>query len=207
MPEMTRGPAKQFDRDHVLQRAMELFWAQGYEATGMSQLLEHMGIGRQSLYDTFGSKKDLYLEALGHYFSERAGAAREILEAEGSPLGNMRRLFDSMIEMSQGNGFCGCFMGNTLAEFGRRDPEMQKALTRFFGEVEKLFAQTFVRAKDAGELAADAPVEDLARVLLVTSQGLALISKIQPDPKMAAKVMNTSMAMLTGQLEATGSVS
>ena len=50
---MSPGPAKQFDRDEVLERAMQLFWAEGYEATGMTRILEHVGIGRQSLYDTF----------------------------------------------------------------------------------------------------------------------------------------------------------
>ncbi|MFQ5527323.1 MAG: TetR/AcrR family transcriptional regulator [Thermoanaerobaculia bacterium] len=195
---MTRGPAKQFDRDEVLGRAMELFWAQGYEATGMSQLLEHMGIGRQSFYDTFGGKKVLFLEALGRYFEQRIKVAREVLEADGSPMGNVRRFFDTMIEMSERTGFCGCFMGNSLAEFGRKDPEMQVALGRFFGTVEQLFAETLARAQAAGEIPANAPVEDVARLLLVTSQGLALLSKMRPDAETAARLMDTSVAMMTG---------
>ncbi len=186
---------------------MELFWAQGYEATGMSELLGYMGIGRQSLYDTFGGKKALYLEALGRYFNERLAIARECLQADGSPMANLRRFFDTMIEMSQKNDYCGCFMGNTLAEFGRRDAEMGKAMTSFFGRMGELFAETLFRAKDAGELPADAPVEDVARVLLATTQGLALLSKIQPDPAVAARLMDTSMAMLSGSFAAAGDVS
>lgn len=212
---MTRGPAKQFDRDEVLERAMQLFWHQGYEATGMSELLAHMGIGRQSLYDTFGGKKAIYLEALDRYFEQRLAAARQVLQETGSPLANLRRLFDSMIEMSTcagscgcgcggDGGSCGCFMGNTLAEFGRRDPEMEKVLTRFFGRMAELFGETLTRAKDVGELPADAPVEDIAQMLIVTGQGLALLSKINSDPKMASRLMDTSMAMLTGGATAGG---
>ncbi len=195
---MTRGPAKQFDRDEVLERAMGLFWAQGYKATGMSQLLAHMGIGRQSLYDTFGGKKALYLEALGRYFDQRMTVARATLGAEGSPLANLRRLFETMIEMGKRTNFCGCFMGNSAAEFGRRDPEMEKVVVRFFEKLRELLAETLTRAQAEGELPPEIPVEDVAQLLIVTGQGLALLSKINPDPKMASRLMDTSMAMLTG---------
>ena len=56
------GRNKEFEEEAVLQKAMELFWKQGYEKTSMSDLVEHMGIHRKSLYDTFGDKHSLYLE-------------------------------------------------------------------------------------------------------------------------------------------------
>ncbi|HEU4769480.1 MAG TPA: helix-turn-helix domain-containing protein, partial [Pyrinomonadaceae bacterium] len=58
---------KEFDRDEALQKAMEVFWARGYRAASMQNLVEHMGINRQSLYDTFGDKHSLYLQALDRY--------------------------------------------------------------------------------------------------------------------------------------------
>ncbi len=58
---------KEFDQDEALQKAMEAFWARGYEATSMQDLVEHMGINRQSLYDTFGDKHSLFLKALDRY--------------------------------------------------------------------------------------------------------------------------------------------
>ena len=54
---MTRGPQKQFDTEVALTKAMEVFWAQGYEAASLSELMKNMGIGKKSLYDTFGNKK------------------------------------------------------------------------------------------------------------------------------------------------------
>ena len=59
---MSRGPDKQFDPEIALDKAMQLFWAKGYAATGLSELLETMGIGRKSLYDTFGNKRALYIK-------------------------------------------------------------------------------------------------------------------------------------------------
>src|SRR5947207_627592 len=50
---------KEFDRDETLQKAMEVFWSRGYEAASIGDLVKHMGINRQSLYDTFGDKHTL----------------------------------------------------------------------------------------------------------------------------------------------------
>ncbi len=195
---MTRGPDKQFDRDEVLERAMRLFWRQGYEATGMSQLLTQMGIGRQSLYDTFGGKKALYLEALKRFFEQRMAVTRATLRAEGSPMRNIRLFFDSLIQMSQKTEFCGCFMGNTAAEFGGRDPEMEKSVKRFFEQLTKMLVETLEDAKEAGELREGTPVLDVAEMLIATTQGLALLSKIDPDPAKSSRLMDASLAMLGG---------
>ena len=54
---MARGPDKQFDPEIALDKAMQLFWAKGYAATGLNELLATMEIGRKSLYDTFGNKR------------------------------------------------------------------------------------------------------------------------------------------------------
>ncbi len=61
------GRPKEFDRDVVLERAIKAFASHGYEGASTAALLTRMGISRQSLYDTFGDKRRLYLEALGRY--------------------------------------------------------------------------------------------------------------------------------------------
>ena len=58
---------REFDRDEVLERAMSVFWSKGFTATSTSDLVEAMKIGRQSMYDSFGDKRALYLEALAQY--------------------------------------------------------------------------------------------------------------------------------------------
>ena len=60
---------KEFDRTQALDKAMHLFWQQGYEATSMQDLCNHMGINRGSLYDTYGNKHSLFLEGIQRYIA------------------------------------------------------------------------------------------------------------------------------------------
>ena len=65
------GRTKQFDHRTALDQAMELFWARGYHATSIQDLVDHLGVNRQSLYDTFGGKDELFKAVL-----ERSASVR-----------------------------------------------------------------------------------------------------------------------------------
>ena len=78
---MTR--TKEFDPDAALQRALELFWERGYEATSLADLVARLGIARASLYGTFGSKHDLFVKALDRYLEVRDSALVEELSRPG----------------------------------------------------------------------------------------------------------------------------
>ncbi len=61
---------KNFDREEKLLLAMELFWQQGYADTSVSDLVNHLGINRFSLYNTYVDKESLYREALDYYLKK-----------------------------------------------------------------------------------------------------------------------------------------
>ena len=160
-----RGPQKQFDRDEVLERAMELFWSQGYEATGMTELVERMGIGRQSLYDTFGDKRALFTAAVTHYFQSQVGPVVGLLRAPGSPLANLKKVFDYWESMI-GEDAHGCLIGNSIVEFGQ-DNEMGPVFCRYLDGMEDEFCDLMRRAREAGEIATDLSDRDLASLLVL----------------------------------------
>jgi len=72
---------KEFNQDEVLHKAMEVFWRRGYEAASIQDLVQHMGINRQSRYDTFGDQHALFVQALAS--SESGWITGEILRAAG----------------------------------------------------------------------------------------------------------------------------
>ncbi len=171
------GRPKEFDRQEALRKAMELFWTRGYEATGMRDLLEGMGIGRQSLYDTFGDKHSLFLEAVEQYNQCATQKLVDSLSAAGSPLGNVRRTLMAMAEMCGDKPCRGCLLTNTLVELAPHDPEVAAAAKRVLSRVESAFRKTLERAVEQGELPKDAKVRALARFLCNTLQGLTVMGK------------------------------
>ena len=70
---------KEFDPERALAKAMNLFWRLGYENTSLEALMKEMGIARQSLYDTFGDKRALYLKAMAHYRDQTNGEMQNML--------------------------------------------------------------------------------------------------------------------------------
>src|SRR5260370_35536195 len=76
---------REFDRDEALKRALAVFWEKGYEATSTDDLIRAIGIGRQSMYDTFGDKHQLYLEALRLYEANTGAALFKRLYKAPSP--------------------------------------------------------------------------------------------------------------------------
>src|SRR5258705_760088 len=105
---------KEFDRDETLHRAMEVFWSRGYEAASIEDLVKHMGINRQSLYDTFGDKHALFLLALDRYSEAEVRRIFELLERPGSVKKSLRQLFEGTVEKALSDEHRrGCFMGNS----------------------------------------------------------------------------------------------
>src|SRR2546423_3592834 len=103
---------------------MEVLWSRGYEAASINDLVRHMGINRQSLYDTFGDKHALYLQALDRYREVEGRKMFELLERPGSVKKAIRQLFKRVVEGS----FCdgqrrGRFMGNAMSELAGRCKE------------------------------------------------------------------------------------
>lgn len=195
---MPRGRKRQFDREEVVEKAARLFWEHGYEATGITDLTEHLGIGRQSLYNTFGDKRSLYIEGLRHYFEGRVRLAREIFGRPGRRLQRLEELLVAIVEADSACGHPGCLLGNTVAEFGARDPQIEALLGNFLDRFRGLLQATLEEAQQEGELAPEASPADLARSLLVMSQGLLLLSKNRRlrDSGLADAVLRTASGII-----------
>ncbi|WP_088241629.1 TetR/AcrR family transcriptional regulator [Calothrix rhizosoleniae] len=175
---MTRGPDKQFDTEVALSKAMEVFWAHGYEATSLSELLKNMGIGKKSLYDTFGNKQSLFLKALDYYARTTLGDIRARLDADGSPLTNLKHLLMEWQQMHSQPGSRGCMLGTNIADFNTDDEAIASIMRVYLQQVEDAFTATLKRAQAAGELSPSANPRNLARLLLCTTQGMALLGRV-----------------------------
>ncbi|MCX5258992.1 TetR/AcrR family transcriptional regulator [Streptomyces canus] len=189
---------KEFDPEAALQSALELFWRRGYEATSMSDLVEHLGIGRASIYATFGSKHELYLRALDRY--DRAGLppiVRELSQpgpALPAVRGVVRRYAtEAADEQLRRNG---CMVTNAAAELASHDPAAARQVERNWDQLETVLHSALVRAQAQGELPADRDPLTLARMLLVLLQGLRVVGKASADPGRVRDAAEQALALL-----------
>ncbi len=81
----TRGRPRSFDRDAALRRAIEVFWAKGYEGAQLVDLTAAMGINPPSFYAAFSSKEALFREALDRYLATDGAASMQALETPARP--------------------------------------------------------------------------------------------------------------------------
>ncbi len=157
---------KQFDVEAALDRAMETFWAHGYEPTSMERLLERMGINRGSFYDTFESKRAVLLEALRRYAVERGEAMRAAAEGR-PPREAILSVFRTLISGSpRAPGCRGCLLVNSAVELAPRDAEVAKIVRKGFRDIARFFARLVERGQAAGEIDRGLDAAELGRALL-----------------------------------------
>ncbi|MFF3335331.1 TetR/AcrR family transcriptional regulator [Streptomyces sp. NPDC002888] len=176
--------SKEFDPDAVLQSALELFWRRGYEATSMADLVAHLGIGRASIYATYGNKRDLYLKALDRYGEGQNPQLVRELSQPGPALPAVRALVRRFAAEASDDACrtSGCFVTNTAAELAPHDPAAARRVELGWEHLETLLHSTLVRAQGQGELPAERDPRALARMLLVLMQGLRVVGKASSDP-------------------------
>ena len=193
---MSKGPDKQFDVDAALDTAMHLFWVKGYAATGIAEIQERMGIGRKSLYDTFGNKRQLFMKALQRYSDVAVTVVFSELGGEGTPLENIRRFLHMHLVCSISLGSKGCLLGVAMAQCPPDDAEMAEILRSYMRGIEEALYKVLVRAQEAGELDAGTNIRDLARLFMATLQGLALLARIETDPNVLKSIVDASLSVL-----------
>src|SRR5438874_2750465 len=137
---------REFDVEVALDRAMDEFWAKGYEATSLDDLCEVTGLSRSSLYSTFGSKRSLLLRAVDRYVDRRTPRLAEILARPGSVRAAFAALQQEFIDqIVSGAGRKGCFLGNCAAELPHSDRAAHARVRQGLARNEATFREALVR--------------------------------------------------------------
>ncbi|GAB2826860.1 TetR/AcrR family transcriptional regulator [Actinocorallia aurea] len=188
---------KEFDPDAVLQKALELFWERGYEATSMAELVARLGIARASIYATFGGKHELYVRALERYLQAKDSGIVEALAQPGPALPAVRALVEDFAEQSaRDERRRGCLAVNAAVELVARDPQVARRVEASWDRLETALTSALIRARAQGELAADKDPRALARFLLVLLQGLRVLGRAHPAPDRLRDAAAQALALL-----------
>jgi TetR/AcrR family transcriptional regulator, transcriptional repressor for nem operon len=195
--------AKEFEPERALGRAIDLFWSAGYEATSVQELLDAMGIGRGSLYATFGDKRALFVAALDRYREEAESIAIAALEAEGSPKEAIEAVFEGLVSRLAGQKEPrrGCLLANTAVELVARDPEVGERVRNHVARLEDAFERAIVRGQSAGEIPARHSPTVLARFLVNNSLGLRVLARTGAPQQTLKDVARVALGTLEEQKE------
>ncbi len=163
------GRPREFDEEQVLDRAVQVFWTHGYEATSVAALEEATGLGRQSLYNAFGGKRELFLRSLDRYTSVHADRD---FATYGRGLGAMEAFLTESVQSMSDNGLC-CFLTKSLLE----GPGEGDVVARCGADVDRVRARARLwleQAADDGELRSGLDTEMAARLVATHLHGLSV---------------------------------
>jgi TetR/AcrR family transcriptional repressor of nem operon len=172
---------REFDEDEVLDHAMATFWRRGYRATSLDQLLEAMGLSKSSFYESFGSKRDVLLEALRRYAASGMGGLIEPLLRPNAGRGEIEETLTRLARHARSSGGQrGCLVNNCLGEVVQHEPEVFAATREILRALEDLLVDAVTRGQRAGDITRDESPRALARFIANTFGGINLAAKAKP---------------------------
>lgn len=188
---------KQFDKKQALDKAMEAFWAKGFEATSMQDLVDCTGVNRGSLYATYGDKRALFLSALRAYQSERDQMLAAVAEAY-EPREAIRQVFLSfMHDRQDASAARGCFMTNTALELAAHDPEICSIVADAQDNVASFFHRMVKKGKASGVFRGDLKATEAARGLLASLLGFLVLVRSRNDRAFLQSVADDALRRLS----------
>ena len=190
--------AKCFDKEDALQKAMKAFWARGYEATSIQDLVDCMGINRGSLYDTFGDKHQLFISALDQY-TQRSLSRGNALKQDGNTVEILTDyLYAFMYRTLEDPEKRGCFITNTTVERGSYDPECAKLIREYYGKIEEDLTVLIAKGQRNGEIENQREAAELATFFVGVMQGIRVMGKLRPEESTLRPMVEVALASLKG---------
>lgn len=186
---------KEFDRDDALRRALEVFWEKGYEGTSINDLVERTGVQRQSLYDTFGDKHALYVEALHRYAAESDGWLKDLVAPRGSPLAHLKSTFMAIVDSVAADSK-GCMLINAATERGAVDPAVAECAREGQSRMERGFTALVRMAQARGEVSKSTSATAAARTLVTLLMGMRAMARTEPDRAWLKSVVDHAVGSL-----------
>jgi TetR/AcrR family transcriptional repressor of nem operon len=187
------GRQPKFEQATAVDNAMGVFWRRGYGGTSPQLLVEELGIGKGSLYNTFDSKHNLFTLALRGYCTMRAQALTARL---GGPGPVRPRLRAAIAELSGvGNHSHGCLMVNAVTELTREDDSVAELGRSLFEGIEEAFRDAVEQGQRSGELGLCDP-SAAAGSLLTTIIGTSVLARAGADLEWLNRLIDTAVERL-----------
>ncbi|MBV8186624.1 MAG: TetR/AcrR family transcriptional regulator [Alphaproteobacteria bacterium] len=187
---------REFDEEAVLDSAVLCFWARGYKATSVKDLIEKTGITAASLYNAFGDKRRLYQKALEHYVE--GSIADRIRRCEQlAPRDAIGTFFAEILERSLSDRKRkGCMLVNAALDVAPHDPESRKIVAGVLVWIEEFFLSNLKAGQADGTITRSFAAETLAHHLLGVLVGIRVLARVRPERALLDGVVAPALALL-----------
>lgn len=194
---------KIYDNEQVLTSIMVKFWQQGYEATGMRDLVETTGLRASSLYHNFGNKEDLFLLSLDFYIENIISPRINKYLHQENPVLGLQQFFTSCFsDLPKDMNGTACLMLNTMAELASHNDNVRAKLKADEKQLKKEFSAVIERAKSTEQISLDLDTAQLADQLVLTLNGLLLSSKIVKNERKMVMASKQALSFLLREVNA-----
>jgi TetR/AcrR family transcriptional regulator, transcriptional repressor for nem operon len=188
---------REFDETAALDAAVACFWQRGYEATSVRDLAGKMGISAPSLYNAYGDKHALFVQALERYLDRSMRARIRRLEESLPPKQAVHCFIEEIIAHSLNDQERrGCFLINSALEVAPHDRKLGALIAERLAEIEAFFHRSIKAAQAQGEMPRDRGAKDLARLLLGIVLGIRVLARAKPERTLLEGIARPALALL-----------
>jgi TetR/AcrR family transcriptional repressor of nem operon len=188
---------KDFDEDELLEKATNLFWRKGYNATSAQDLVDELKINRSSLYNTYTDKKTLFQKALKKYQDQQTAAMINMLSKADDPEKAIKKVFDDLVKESNEDTVArGCFMVNTAVEIAGHDSEIGSLVRANNQSVEDALTVVIEKGQKMGQFSTQNSARAYARFLFGNINALRVIVRSGADKSALDDIIRIALASL-----------
>jgi TetR/AcrR family transcriptional repressor of nem operon len=188
---------KEFDEDELLEKATNLFWRKGYNATSAQDLVDELKINRSSLYNTYSDKKTLFQKALKKYQEQQTQAMIDMLSKADDPEKAIEQVFDRLVKESNEDTMAkGCFMVNTAVEIAGQDEEIGALVHANNKSVEDALTTIVEKGQKMGQFSTKNTPRAYARFLFGSINALRVIARSGADKSALKDIAVIALASL-----------
>ncbi|MBS1603115.1 MAG: TetR/AcrR family transcriptional regulator [Bacteroidetes bacterium] len=175
---------KEFDEKVLLDKALDLFWRKGYNATSAQDLVDELGISRSSLYDTYTDKRHLFMESLRQYQLCNTSVIVRMADESTDAEQTIQQIFQNIIKESVEDAVKkGCYMVNTAVELSGQDKEIGDLVAQNNKNVEDALTRLVKKGQADGQFSTKKTARAFARYLFSSISGLRVAARSGSDKR------------------------
>ena len=194
---MSLARQKTFEPDQILDRTIGIFLSRGYDETSIQDIVDVTKVLPGSLYNAFGSKKSIYLQALERFIQVSQFNVTLSKAETAPPRATIEKLFSDLVHGTDKPGAAGyCLVSKALMEFGDKDEEVAAWLQNLFATSEMQLERLVERGQELGEISKSRPARELSQFLSSSIQGMQMMSRLERDEDKLRTIANLALTVL-----------